>query len=56
MWNSLKREEEICGQEDSIIYSNLSELTQQEIAAFQAADFTLESIPIKPPPKEACFA
>ena len=42
-------------QDDSIVYSNIAQLTQAEIAAFQSTSFTIENIPINPPPKEACL-
>ena len=53
--NLKKRENLVTGQNDSIIYSLLESLTQLEIVAFQSDEFTLENIPINPPPKEACI-
>lgn len=54
--SNVQRENPISGQEDSIIYSNISDLTQEEIQAFQAAEFTLQNIPINPPYKDACVS
>ncbi|KAL5013219.1 hypothetical protein ScPMuIL_007489 [Solemya velum] len=36
----------------SSVYSELSDLTQEELAQFQAQFFTLGKIPMKPPPRE----
>lgn len=36
-------------------YSNLEDLTEEEKKAFEATEFELGKIPIKPPPKELCF-
>merc|ERR1711962_2000420 len=50
--SKVDRENQVTGQNDSIIYSLLKNLTQEEIVAFQSDEFTLENIPINPPPKE----
>jgi len=41
-------------QDDSVVYTPVENLTQIEIAAYQADRFTFDNLPINPPPKEAC--
>jgi len=36
-------------------YTPLEELTDQERAAFQCAEFELGCVPTRPPPKDLCF-
>lgn len=36
------------------IYSKISDLNPDELKEFQAVEFNLNSIPLKPPPKELC--
>ncbi|KAM8717581.1 hypothetical protein ACLKA7_004302 [Drosophila subpalustris] len=38
----------------SSIYSRMEDLTQEEIAAFKAAQFAPGQVPFKPPPRELC--
>ena len=40
----------------SVVYSPLEKLSPAEIEAFKAEKFTIENLPIHPPPKEACCA
>jgi len=47
-------ENAVTGQNDAIVYTQVEKLDDEEIKAFQADEFTLETIPIHPPPKEAC--
>lgn len=52
----IDQKDQVSRQDDSIVYTPLERLTQSEIAAFSADTFTIENIPINPPPKEACVA
>ena len=47
-------ENAVTGQNDAIVYTQVEKLSDEEIKAYQADEFTLETIPIHPPPKEAC--
>ncbi|XP_075235005.1 nucleoporin NUP42-like [Lycorma delicatula] len=40
---------------ENTIYSNLSELTENELCSFQANTFKFGQVPLKPPPKELCY-
>lgn len=40
--------------DNSTVYSKMSDLTPDELQAFQSDHFVLGKIPIKPPPKELC--
>ena len=50
-----KAAEAVAELDPACFYTPLDQLTDQERAAFSAAEFELGMVPTRPPPKELCF-